>query len=61
MWEHGGGAWKLSESAIEARQKILTDWLEVRALCDVLHINLNAQDFKYYLIARLAQLHEKGT
>ena len=56
-----GGVWGLSESAIEARQKILADWLEVQGLCDFLNINLNAQDFKYYLIARLAQLQEKGT
>jgi len=56
-----GGAWGLSESAIEARQKILLDWLEVGALCDFLHIDLNTQDFKYYLIARLAQLQEKGS
>jgi len=56
-----GAVWGLSGSAIKARQKIMIEWLEVQALCDFLHINLNVQDFKYYLIARLAQLQEKGT
>lgn len=55
-----GAAWGLSKSAIKARQMALADWLEVRGLCEFLDINVNAQDFKYYLIGRLAQLKDKG-
>ena len=50
-------AWELSQSAVNARHHILQKWLEAQSLCEHLHIRLNNQDFKNYMVTSLAHLY----
>ncbi len=43
-----------SESTIQARKAILVNWLDFKLCCNTLGIDLNKQDFKNYVIRRLA-------
>ena len=45
-----------SESTIQARKAILVNWLDVKVCCNTLGIDLNKQDFKNYVIRKLASV-----
>ena len=58
MWGEASG---LSQSAFQAMLNILFSWHKVQSFCDIFGIELNAQDFKNYIIARFTQLFYKET
>ena len=53
MWKEAFG---LSQSAFQAMLNILVSWHTVQSFCGIFGIELNAQDFKNYLIASFTQL-----
>jgi hypothetical protein len=46
---------------IKARQDILTNWLDVKDFCKFLHLELNQQDFKNFIIVSLACQNSEET
>jgi len=55
IWEMACG---LPESTIWATRYVVGNWLHVRSFCRALGIDLNKQDFKNYLVASLANVHQ---
>ena len=53
-----GEAVGLSADKSKHQARILTRWLEVEAVLDFLHIKVNNQDLKKYMLVSLAYMHE---
>ena len=56
--ESAGEAVGLSTAKSKHQARILTRWLEVEAVLDFLHIKVNNQDLKNYMLVSLAYMHE---
>ncbi len=48
----------LSKSKTQMIEAILDNWINITSICGPLGIDLNKQDFKNYLVARLADIYQ---
>ena len=53
-----GEAAGLSTAKSKHQARILARWLEVKAVLDFLHIKVNNQDLKHYMLISLAYMYE---